>query len=204
MKYISANNNMSSKINILWFSYECQTCIALIKLLRNVGLINHFKLQCLDIQKGLRPPYIPPYIKTVPTIFVTTENKLFVGQETFGWVNKMKFLTQNFVRNINNNIKQQQINNMQNTGLFGWDANIMNKFSDSFTSLDESNSAYSQNYHKLGNKTSIFTAPRSRTISKAEQKKEMEKLNRESKFHDQQYRAENNYIFIILYKDSQI
>ena len=61
---------MSNKINLLFYSRECEDCKNLLILMKNINIINKFKLICTDRLTS----NIPNYIRMVPTLIVKNLN----------------------------------------------------------------------------------------------------------------------------------
>lgn len=146
--------------NVLFYSQYCQTCVNLIFLLKNENLLGYFKLYCVDEKLNK----LPAYITAVPTMIVTTINKPLVCEETFKWVEQMKFLRQQQIMDLNKKIIQSNmINNNNNTkkGPIGYDDEIMSGLSDKFAFTKDDAPPLPHAYFGVGDedKNAIFTAP---------------------------------------------
>lgn len=181
---IYMNNN---RINVIFYSRKCQSCMDLLKLLENENLLGSFVLFCVD---G-RLSEVPSHISSVPTMVVSNVNKPLIGNETFEWINKVKFLRQQNLMQINKKIITQQnvINMMNKKEIVGYDSEILGKISDPFAIADEaSNKSLPQSYYNINdNKDAIFTAPEQGKITKQEQKKRIENIEQLRSTQDSQY-----------------
>jgi hypothetical protein len=170
---MSQNNN----INIIFYSKTCDDCKTLLTLLQNEGMLQNFVMYCVD---G-RLKEIPPSITTVPTMTVASINKPLVGKETFEWVNKMKFIKEQNMMNINkHNIMKLNLMRMENkNGPHGFFNEEMNGISDNFA-YTKTDIALPHRYSgATENKGAIFTAPdEKKKISKEEQKKRIESITK--------------------------
>ncbi len=181
---------MNNRVNILFYSLKCNDCRNLITLLQNENLFTYFKLYCVDDNLNK----IPPQIKYVPTIIVSGVNKPLVGNETFKWVQQLKFLKQQALTNINNQLAQKKLLSVINTsdGPMGWMDNEMGNLSDQFayTKIDK---PLPQSYVRLnsGNKNTIFTPPNIKKITVNDQKKLISNMKRQRSVQDQQYKTQN-------------
>ena len=102
-------------MNVLFYSSNCNTCKNLLLLLKNEELIHTFKLVCVDDKLDK----IPVQIDRVPTMIITNISKPLVAQETFKWIEQIKFIKQeqnnnNIIKYNNNNINDNNINNNNN------------------------------------------------------------------------------------------
>ena len=148
-------------MSVLFYSNKCQSCVDLLIILKNENLLNHFKLVCVDDKLDKLPQTM-----IVPTMIIPNINKPLAGQETFEWVNRVKFLRQ-----------QQQtkvlVNNVvddKKRGPMGYDQEIMGNVSDKFA-FTQKDDALPQSYVGVNDKHAIFTAPTDKKISKSEQMK---------------------------------
>jgi len=170
-----------SNNNILFYSNKCTTSKNLLFVLNNEGLINMFKLVCVDniLDK------IPPQITKVPTMIVSNVAKPLIAQETFKWVEQMRFLNNKnqssttFINKQQNQTNQvNQINNEPQEFDYFEAAGI----SDRYSYTDDRQTQHL--YVNVGeeDKHSIFTAPlEENKFSKADQEKIVKErlLNRE-------------------------
>ena len=117
---------MSSEY-VLFYSDKCMHSKELINLLyKDQELFTKFVKINIDVAKIK----IPPYVKSVPTAIITTDNtpKLLVGVQIFNWYNENHKVT------LNNN----QISD--------WDPLAMAGYSDGFSYIENSTSATEKNY----------------------------------------------------------
>lgn len=175
-----------SQGNILFYSLKCEACINLLTLMRNENLLCYFKLISVDNQYE---KMLSMGIKSVPTMIVSTINKPLVCQETFKWVEQIKYIKQNQVMDINKKIIQQNMmNNVTKKGPIGYDDEIMGGLSDkfAFTKVDE---PLPHAYFGLGDedKNAIFTAPEQDKLSKDYQNKMIGELKSKRDIQDSDY-----------------
>lgn len=148
--------------NILFWSSRCPLSANILNILRHENLLNSFKLICVDNNIGK----IPPQIRVVPTMIVVGQPQPIVAKDIYNWIQNIKFIRQQQPTQQNNQISQQN-----NNGPFGFLANEMNNFSDTFAYKDV-DIALPQNFLNVGDEkaTAIFTAPTEKqTIKKNEQ-----------------------------------
>ena len=175
-----------SQGNILFYSLKCEACINLLTLMQNENLLSYFKLVSVDNQYE---KMLSMGIKAVPTMIVSTINKPLVCQETFKWVEQIKFIKQNKVMDINKKIIQQNmLNNSVKQGPIGFDEEIMGGISDKFA-LMKSDEPLPQAYFRVGDedKNAIFTAPEQNKLSKDYQKKMIDDLKNKREIQDNEY-----------------
>lgn len=142
---------------MLFWSSRCALSANILNILRHENLLNNFKLVCVENNLGR----IPPQIKVVPTMIVVNHPQPIVAKEIYNWIQNIKFLRQ----------QQPTQQKQQQQGPFGFLANEMNTFSDSFAYKDV-DMALPQNFLNVGDEkaTAIFTAPKEKqTIRKNEQ-----------------------------------
>jgi hypothetical protein len=188
----STQNNNNSK-NILFYSTNCTTCRHLLMILKNENLLCYFELRCVDNMLDR----LPPYIQKVPTMLVSNVNKPLVAEETFEWINQIKFFRQQQVMDLNKKIIQENmnthnvVNSKKTTKPVEYLESEMSGFSDTFayTKIDE---PLPKSFFKVGDedKISIYTAPDSgKKISNREQVKltkeiEMRRVKQDNDFGD--------------------
>lgn len=171
-------------VNVLFFSRKCTTCQNLMKILENEQLISNFKLFCVDDNKGS----IPPYIKMVPTMIVSNIPKPLVAQETFNWVQQVKFMKQK-VTIQNQMIQQAMMNKMKEMmGPKEYIQQEMAGISDNF-SFVEKDKAFPHSYFGIGaeQKNTIFTIPEFNKLSKDQQTREIRDLESKRKVQEKQF-----------------
>lgn len=79
---------MTSKVNLLFYSNNCQMCKSLLHILRNENLIQYFKGICVD--DSMVRQKLPPGINRVPTIIIPSINKILVADDIFVWLRSIK------------------------------------------------------------------------------------------------------------------
>jgi len=179
--------NGNLKMNLLFYSRQCNVCINLIKILENEGLIQYFYPVCVDDKLNK----LPPQIEFVPTMIVKDQNKPLVAEETFEWIKKVKFIKQNAKSGsglINNNVLSSMATK---SGLKGFSNTEMGDNSDKFAYTKDDAPALPQSFFEYGgeNNNSIFTAPeQSKKLSEEEQKKLISHLESKRNTQDTQYK----------------
>lgn len=83
------NNSQQLRINMLFYLTKCPYCQNFIRTLNNEGLIQHFKLICVDNLKE-----IPPGITKVPAVITADTNKIYLANDAFKWLQGIKYLRQ--------------------------------------------------------------------------------------------------------------
>ncbi|QKF93981.1 hypothetical protein QKU48_gp0523 [Fadolivirus algeromassiliense] len=160
--------NNQNNTNILFYSQKCEYCRNLLLLLRNENLLCYFKLICVDDKLDKFPPDMQ-----VPMMVVNNVNKPLIAQETFKWIEQIKYIRSQQVMDINKKIIQQNsLNSTIKKGPIGFDNDIMTSVSDKFA-FTKVESACPQSYFGVGqeDKNVIFTAPEHDKINKTNQLK---------------------------------
>jgi hypothetical protein len=177
---------MNPTINTLFYSRTCEHSVKLFKLLQSEGLLEHFKLYCVDD----RLDKIPPHIKMVPTMIVSNMNKPLEGQAAFEWIQQMKFLKQSHTTNSNqqNIINKNMLNIPKNNGPIAFVEQEMTGISDGFayTKTDKPLTHSFFNY-KSEDKSTIFTAPEQGKLGISEQSKRIKDIEEKRNVQDQEY-----------------
>lgn len=153
-------------MSVLFYSNKCRSCVDLLVILKNENLLSHFKLVCVDDKLDKLPQTM-----MVPTMIIPNINKPLAAQETFEWVNRVKFLRQQqtpTLANINNTDKKR--------GPIGYDQEIMGNISDKFA-FTQKDDALPQSYLGVNDNHIIFTAPNDKKLNKIEQLKLTNDLN---------------------------
>ncbi len=125
---------------LLFYSKNCIYSTDFVnKLYKNQNLYKKFILINVN-NKNIK---IPNFVKSVPTILVTENNdrQLLVGSQVFDWL-----------KNKKTEIKEKE--DIQN-----WDPVTMSGYSDSFSYLENDNSAMEKNYSFLGSKSETINTP---------------------------------------------
>ncbi len=114
-------------------------------------------------------------IGAVPAMLTSKIAKTLVGNETFKWIEQMKF------------IKQKRLSQLKkDTGPIGWSNDEMNRLSDNFAYTD--NKIPEQKYFKLNAEKEIFTPPAMISIKKHEQKKLLDQSRQVRTHQEEQYK----------------
>lgn len=174
--------------NTLFFSHNCDASKKLIMLLRNENLLGFFKMVCVDDKLNQMPQNM-----VVPTMIVVNLTKPLIAQETFQWVEQMKFIRQQQVMDINKkNIQQYNINTPnQPKSPFGYSEEMMSGYSDKFA-FTKSDNALPHTYVNLndGDRNAIFTAPQEKNkISKFDQQKITKEIEDRRNTQDIEYQS---------------
>ncbi len=132
---------------MFFYSKNCLTCAKLIILMRNMNMLLHFNVICIEDMrdKGMQ---IPKIIQTVPALLIPQMNKIMQGKETFMWIQTMQ----------QNMIRANMMKNAQTNGPDGYMTSEMSGFSDSFAYTDNE-SALPKSFLPCGrdDEYSIFT-----------------------------------------------
>ena len=131
----------------LFFSNKCKYSIDFLnKIKSNKSIFN--SMSKIEISQSKYP--IPPYIKSVPSLIITSNGKsrLLVNKDLFQW--------------LKSNTQQQSNNGMglQQNGIMDWDPMAMSggSYSDSFSFID-SNNATEKNFSFLNSNTQSINCP---------------------------------------------
>lgn len=180
---------MSNNSNIIFYSQQCNTSIALLTLLKNEGLLQYFNLYCVD---G-RTSTLPKHIQYVPTMIVANINKPLVARDAFEWVSNMKYIRQQNIIEQNKKLIQKNNNNNINTGPRGFVSIEMNEFSDKFAFADNKiDISLPQSFVDVNDldKNSIFTVPESKDkISSKELKDNIKKIANSRDKQDEEFNS---------------
>lgn len=178
--------------NILFYSTRCDACRRLIIIMKNENLIPYFKLICVDDKLNR----LPPQIQAVPTMLIKGVKKPLVCEETFKWIEQVKFLRK---QNIQTDIKNINQSYKKNSDIIGFDEDTMNGISDKFA-FTEDDVALPHTYFNVGDedKNIIFTAPENDTVKTRDQINLINNLknirNEQEKKYIEQYQKEHNDI----------
>lgn len=81
-KQIEMSNNSNT---YLFYSNACVHCIELLKVIKDLGILNKLKLICVDKVDHSK---LPKFVKSVPTMFFKESNQVMTGESIFQWLNK--------------------------------------------------------------------------------------------------------------------
>lgn len=81
--------NYNQRMNLLFYLTKCVYCQNFIRILNNEGLIQYFKLICVDNLKE-----IPSGITRVPAVITADTNKIYLADDAFKWLQTIKYLRQ--------------------------------------------------------------------------------------------------------------
>jgi ADP-heptose:LPS heptosyltransferase len=174
-----------NNINIIFYSRTCGMCQRLIKMLEHENLLSYFKLYCVDDKLD----QLPIDIEVVPTMIVSTVNKPLVANETFQWIQKVKFIRQNAVVNTQKVIQSNLLKMLTaKKGPIPWVEQEMSGHSDNYA-YKEVDEAFAHSYHGYKDEkiNSIFTAPKGETIGKQNQEKLIADLQKIREQQDEHY-----------------
>ena len=190
--------------NLLFYSRKCSDCRNLLMIMKNTKILNKFKLICTDNQKI----DIPKYVRMVPTLIINNITNPLEGEDTFKWVQSIKYLnTEKHIQNmevneinvnLNNNnkdnktkkINKSNINNKYKKKqdiLTGFLTSEMTEFSDKYAYMEKDNAKPQSFFNIKKNNTSIFTAPEQEKITQDEQKSMINELMNNRKKEDNNY-----------------
>lgn len=156
-------NHQANKLNIIFYSRKCPRSGMALTILQNFGLINNFKLFCVDGRLN----EVPKGITQVPTMIVQNVNKPLVDNEVFEWLQAWQFMMKQKMQQQNqtriNMMKNIIANNQRNKGPLGFTSSEMNSFSDSFA-INDSDMPMPQNFQNYNDsqKNLILTFPESK------------------------------------------
>lgn len=176
--------------NILFYSRECHTCVALINILESENLLQYFIMMCVDDNLNK----LPAQIEHVPTMIVKDQNKKLEAEETFEWIKKVKFLRQN-AKNAQNQFanKGKVLSSMQQKSKINGFSDVeMGTNSDAFAFTKSDAPALPQSffgYKDEGNNT-IFTAPdKAQKLGEEEQRRTISILEEKRNEQDSEYKT---------------
>lgn len=184
------NINPNFNVNLFFYSPKCEVCINLMKLMKNEGILDNFKLVNVQEMK-----VIPKNIQRVPTLRVVEIPKLISGRETFIWLQSVKILRQKNISEQNNKKifeitkSMQQMNNSSKDTPKGFACEEMSGFSDKF-SYNETDMAQAKTFFMYGTEADniILTGEEiKRKINKAECDREIKKLEDQRNMQDKEY-----------------
>jgi hypothetical protein len=69
----------------LFYSNACVHCIELLKVVKELGILNRFKLICVDKVDHSK---LPKFVKSVPTMFFKESNQVMTGENIFQLLDK--------------------------------------------------------------------------------------------------------------------
>lgn len=190
--------------NFLFYSRKCPDCRDLLIIMKNINILNKFKLICTDNQSI----NIPKYVRMVPTLIIHNINSPLEGEDAFKWVKSIKYLnTKRHIQNMEVNeisvnidnkdskIKEIKENNKSNLNnkiqkkkeiLSGFLSSEMGEFSDQYA-YTEKDDAKPQAFFDINkNNSSIFTAPEQEKLTEDKQKNMINELinNREKDYNN--------------------
>lgn len=171
---------MNSK-NTLFYSKKCKTCQILINILKNENLIHHFNPFCVDGKIN----QIPPQITVVPTMIVKDINKILVGEETFKWVDRVKFLKKNKKIVSDNESTSDNLDGPKPFSELEHGNNISDSYAYKSKKIDI---AMPHSYFEVGteNQNEIYTAPWDKNASKIDKNKQIEHIEKIVKLREKQ------------------
>jgi hypothetical protein len=139
------NNNQPQQNNMNYFFYSqnyCEHSKRAIQLMNKYDILNKIILCNID-NKNLK---IPPFITSVPTLYLTTERRMINGRDLFEWISNNSNNDNNILSMIDvtgsDNIYAFQSNELGSNNDVGYsfiDNNLNNQMATSFEMLDGSN-----------------------------------------------------------------
>lgn len=168
-------------MNIIFYSSDCKFCYKLMSIMKNMNILQNFKLICTDNNNNL-----PSNISTVPTLIVSNINKPLEGKEAFVWLNNYRTMQKNNI-NIENKKKIFLMNelNKSNDKMLNYDSN--SNFSDLFTFIDNNNISQNTTFADPTLNIPIFTAPELDKIDEKQQNDAIEQLINKRKMQDKKH-----------------
>ncbi len=176
-------------MNILFYSRQCKTSLLVLRLLQSEGLLNNFKLICVDEHLDR----IPPQITHVPTMIVETMKFPIVGNNILKWIESIRFIKNNKQPTANPPIIQENKNQdgyNESRPILGYIESEMSGISDNFAFKDI-DIALPHAFVEYGkdDKNPIFTAPDDSTvkITAGDQNKRIRESEELRKKQDEEY-----------------
>jgi hypothetical protein len=171
--------------NILFYSQKCQTSANLIKMLNHENLLKYFKMICIDGQEDK----LPKAITHVPALIVQDAPKPFLGDETFKWLESIKFRKYQELQEKNRKLfmYNMQKNQETNNGAKAFITSELTGFSDNYAYQDENNNNAQPksfvNWNDDPVNNAIYTAPldKKKVTSKEQSQLMKEEENRREK-----------------------
>jgi hypothetical protein len=182
-----------NRMNILFYSRKCQTSGKLVTIMQNYGLLQYFRMVCVDENLAA----IPQGITEVPTLIVSGINDILGPTKAFQWVNSAKFLQEERDKKkvLYNMMK---LNSQTGQGPSAVIDLEMTGFSDNYAFQDENaNFALPKSFLTYDSKgqaeadNAIYTAPfdkKKDVINKQEQAKRIKELEADRKTQDGGYK----------------
>lgn len=158
-------------MNVLFYSRTCDQSSYLIQLMTNMNILQNFKLYCVDGNLDS----LPPHIKEVPSLIVTGISQPLNTQNSFKWIETVRFMNQKNTIEMNKKIiLSNMMKNAQMIGPLGYATTEMGGFSDNFA-FTETDHAQAKSFFGYGSETenTIFTAPEQTKIGTSEQNKKI-------------------------------
>lgn len=169
----------AQKLNIIFYSTQCQFCHDLIRSMKNEGILQYFRMICVDnnIQN------IPANITQVPAIITTDTNRVYLANEAFKWLQGVKYMRQQKINESNKKLIEYNIQkNAQSGGPHSFISTEMNGISDNFAYTDI-DMAQPKNFQEYGkdDRDIILTPPIDTKINTSQQSKKLKEaeLSRE-------------------------
>lgn len=83
-RHVPAQNGTPPRKPILYYSNYCENCRAVIGTLLKYDIRPMFACVCVDTKRNL----VPPFVTTVPTVFLVNERVLLQGQDISSYLSK--------------------------------------------------------------------------------------------------------------------
>lgn len=158
-----------SKLNILFYSNNCDASKFLLTAMQKENILRFFHLICTD-----NNPLVPRQIDRTPTLLIHGNSIPYIGGDAFKWLAKIKewriikqrqhinYMQQQYIKNMNNNLTF----NKTDQDLLGFNKAEMDSLSDMFSFFEENinneiQDALPQSYVNFADsdKIQIFTPP---------------------------------------------
>jgi len=170
-------------MNVLFYSRHCRTSGVVLRILHNEGILNNFKLCCVDDNLDK----VPPQITKVPTLIVKGIPKPLVADEIIRWLESIKFVKKPTPQETP---MPPQTTDTSKKMILGYVESEMNGFSDNFAFKDV-DIALPHKYVGIGedDKHPIFTAPENpQKMTALEQNKIIKDIEGKRTKQDEEYK----------------
>jgi hypothetical protein len=179
-------NNSNRNINVFYYSRISRLCLDLICMMDNYGILDRFKLKCIDDMQEL-----PKSLDRVPTLVIIGIDKPLVANEAVKWFNDNRhFLQQQNSELQNKRLLYNMTKNMYNQqGPKGFSTSELDGVSDAFAYTD-ADQAQPKTFCSYGNDGDvILTPPKDGKINEETQKKLLGERQNIYKSQDEEYKV---------------
>lgn len=175
-------------MNILFYSRQCKTSLVVLKLLKATGLLNNFKLICVDDNLS----NIPQQITRVPTMIMSNMKYPLVANDIIKWIEGIRFMRsqkQTVEAPLPPTPEKTDTEYTDNRPILGYIESEMSGMSDNFAFKDI-DVALPHAFVEYGkdDKNPIFTAPESlKKLTSSDQNKIIRDTNETRRKQDEEY-----------------